>query len=91
MNVFILFETDFHHRHSSRVILGVFKNKKCLYAASKKIIKQDLMKNGEFKIGIELTNKINWNLQFLIEKDQTQGLATFELVIEEYELNKTIK
>lgn len=88
MKAIILFKTDFHHSYDSREIIGVFTNKAKLLAETKRIIRDDLKEDPQDRVGSELTEYINWNHQFLFEKNQTQGLSSFELVIEDFELNK---
>lgn len=88
MTAIILFKTDFHHSYISRETIGVFTNKQKYRSAVKKIIKNDLQENTEGRDKEETKEYINWNLSFLFEKGQTQGLASFELDTTEVELNK---
>ncbi len=90
MKAYLLYETDFFHSHASNVLIGVFTNRAKLLAACKRIIKADLKENPEGKEGEDLADYINWNYTFLLEQNQTQGLSSFELQIEEIELNKII-
>lgn len=86
--VTLLYKTDFHHSYNSRDIIGAFTNKASLRKACKKIIKEDLTENSEYE-GRELKDYINWNFNYLFSgQDQTQGLSSFELVIEEVNTNE---
>lgn len=84
----VLYKTDFHHSYASRDLIGVFTNKRLLLAAIKKLVKQDLKADPQGKEGGELTDYINWNISFLLEKGQTQGLSSFELVCETVPANQ---
>lgn len=86
MKATILYQTDFHHTPGSQVLLGVFTSHKKLFATTKRIIKKDLVENSELK-GDALKEHINWNHWFLFEKQQTQGLESFELMLKEIRLN----
>lgn len=83
----LLYKTDFQHSFSSRELIGAFTNKIKLNSAVKKIVKEDLKANPQDLKGQELTQYINWNINFFHEKKQTQGLSSFELVSEEVEVN----
>ena len=87
MKATILYETDFFHSHNSKRVLGVFTNRNKLISAIKKEIKQDLKQNPQDKEGQELTDYINWNIDYFLENGQTQGLSSFELHSEKIDLN----
>jgi hypothetical protein len=91
MKATILYETDFMHSNSSKVVIGVFTNKQKLISAVKKEIKKDLLTDPQGKEGEELKEYIQWNINFFFEKGQTQGLNNFELHSEEMELNQIKK
>lgn len=88
MKATLLFKTDFYHTFTKRELVGVFTNKRKLLSVTKKIIKQDIEENIEDCIKEESKELIEWIHQFLFEKKQTQGLNSFELVIEEVDTNK---
>jgi hypothetical protein len=85
--IILLYKTDFHHSYSSRDLIGVFSSKRKFISAVKKIITADLKQDPQDKEGQELRDYIRWNLEFLLEKQQTQGLSNFELVTETADLN----
>jgi hypothetical protein len=86
----ILFKTDFRHSYASRDIIGVFTNKSLLRRACMKLIKEDLTDNSGYE-GQELKNYIKYNFDFMFSgQNQTQGLSSFELVIEEIKSNEII-
>ena len=88
MKATILYETDFHHSNSSKVVIGVFTSQKKLISAVKKEIKEDLTKNPQDLKGQELKDYILWNFSFFMKEGQTQGLSSFELHSEQIELNR---
>lgn len=89
MKAILLFTTNFHHSHDSKDLVGVFTNKRKFESTVRNIIKEDLTNNSGDE-GQDLTDSIQWNIEFFLEKNQTQGLSSFELVAEEVEMNTKI-
>ena len=86
MPVTLLFKTDHNHSFASRDLIGVYTNKTILKRDCLRLIKKDLQ-NSELSPKV-YQRKVNWNFEYLFEKNQTQGLLEFELVMEEVETNK---
>ena len=82
----ILYECDHHHSKNSLVLIGVFTSKKHFDDATRKIIVKDMQQNYEGDNPIE--DQINWMYGFFLEKNQTQGLPSFELVCQIHKTNQ---
>lgn len=82
----ILYKSDHNHTTSSLDLIGVFTSKKHFEDATRKIIVKDMQENYEGQNPIE--NQIHWIYGFFIEKNQTQGLPSFELVCQIEKTNK---
>lgn len=77
--VFLVYKTDTWHSYNSRDLIGVGTTKE----AALKICKQKAREDGYTLRG--------WNLQFLTEKNQTQGYdGPGEFVIEPADTNKLL-
>lgn len=88
MKTTLLYKTDHNHSFKSRDLIGVFTNKTSLEKSARSIINQDIRDNGEQESRSEEERvQMQWNFAFLFEKKQTQGLPSFELVIESVETN----
>ena len=82
----ILYECDHNHSTKSLVLIGVFTSKKHFDDATRKIIVKDMQQNYEGENPIE--DQINWIHGFFLEKKQTQGLPSFELIFEIHKTNQ---
>ena len=82
----VLYKTDFHHTNLSKELVGVFTNESELQKILKAIITDEVRENHDDK-KFNIKGLVAFHLDFLNSKNQTQGLANFELVIEQIELN----
>lgn len=85
--VTILYKTDFHHSFNSREVLGIYTNKQKLFKDCKEIITLDIQSDSGQMDKEEEKQQIDYQVGFLFDKKQTQGLNNFELVIEEENKN----
>lgn len=78
-SVFMVYKTDVHHSYASRDIIGVATSQE----NALKLCREQAKKEGHSLKG--------WNMQFLQEKNQTQGYnGPGEFVIEEVYINKLL-
>lgn len=85
----LLYKTDHRHSSASRDLIGVFTSKQEFEKAITKIITIDLQENyepDENQVSVE--ELTTWMIGFFLEKKQTQGLESFELVFEVESTNK---
>lgn len=91
MEATILYKTDHMHSYKSRDLIGVFISMKKLNKIVHKIVNEDQWDNPrELDTKEELKNYIQWNIDFFMEKGQTQGLNDFELYSEKIVLNQLL-
>lgn len=84
----VLYKTDFHHSYKSRDLIGIFTNKMEFEKTIRKMINSYLIAANDDVNEENKEDQINWHIGFFLDKKQTQGLPTFELVFEELETNK---
>ena len=85
----LLYKTDHRHSFASRNLIGVFTSKQEFEKAITKMITIDLQENyepDENQVSVE--EFTIWMIGFFLEKKQTQGLESFELVYEVESTNK---
>ena len=90
MNATVLFKIDHTHSADSKELIGVFTNRVALLTATKGIICDQISELMDFETSAESENYQTYIFDFLFEKNQTQGLPDYELIIEEITTNQIL-
>lgn len=84
----LLFKVDHNHSHASKELVGAYTNQRLFKRDATKLITDDLQSDSGSMDYEEEKDNIKWHLEFFFEKNQTQGLNEFELIVENVELNE---
>ena len=90
----MLYETDHNHTRESKTLIGVFTSQTKLRNAVEKIIEKDWNDNKKDILKSDVlqtpSGYFNYHFGFLFLQNQTQGLGSYEIVLETLESNKLL-